>query len=76
MPYVAKILSPLSEWHASDAPESDRKLIVHADNARPHTASLLIKFVEDNRMKTALHPPHSLNIAPSDFFLLGISKDA
>jgi hypothetical protein len=57
MHYVIEILSPLSEWRAVDAPESDRKLIVHADNARPHTARPSVEFFEDNRIKTAPHPP-------------------
>jgi hypothetical protein len=37
--HVTEIFLPLSEWRASDAPESDRMLIMHADIARPHTAS-------------------------------------
>jgi hypothetical protein len=35
--YVTEILSPLSEWGASDAPESGRKLTLHAYSARLHT---------------------------------------
>jgi histone-lysine N-methyltransferase SETMAR len=66
--YVIEILSPLSEWRASDATESDRKLVVHADNAQPQTTRLSVEFSEDNWMKTAPHPPYSPNIALSDFF--------
>jgi hypothetical protein len=73
--YVTEILSPLSDWPASDGPENDRKLIMHADTARPHAARLSVEFFEDNRMKTAPHPPHSPHITPSDFYFSGMSKD-
>jgi hypothetical protein len=76
MPYITELFSPLSEWHASNAMENDHKLIMYADNAHPHTTSLSIEFFEDNRMKTAPHLPYSPNIAPSDFFLLGMSRNA
>jgi hypothetical protein len=72
--YVTEIFSPLSEWRPLDAPESDRKLIVHADNARPHTGRPSVKFFEDNRMKTALHPPYSFDVAPPDFNFLGMFR--
>jgi hypothetical protein len=69
--YVTEIFSPLSEWRPLDAPESDRKLIIHGDNARPHTARPSIEFFEDNRMKTALHPPYSPDSTPPDFNFFG-----
>jgi hypothetical protein len=69
MHHLAEILSPLSEWRAFDARESDRKLIVHADDAQSHTPKLSVGFFDENRMKMVLHPPYSLDIAPSDFYL-------
>jgi hypothetical protein len=57
MHYVAEMLSPLSEWGTLDDPESDRKLIVHADNARPQTGRPSLEYFEDNWMKTASHHP-------------------
>jgi hypothetical protein len=66
---VTETLSPLSEWCASDASGSDRKLISPAGNARPHTARRLVEFFEDNRMKTAPRPPYSPDIALSDVCL-------
>jgi hypothetical protein len=50
MHYVTQIFLPLSGRCAFDAPERDRKLIVHADNAGPRTARLSIEFFEDNLM--------------------------
>jgi hypothetical protein len=34
--YVSKMLTPLSEWLRERGGGEFRKLIVHADNARPH----------------------------------------
>jgi hypothetical protein len=38
--YIAEILEPLSQWRSIEAAGNERKLLVHADNARPHTAKL------------------------------------
>jgi hypothetical protein len=74
MHYITEMLSPLSEWWALDAPESNRKSMVHGD-ARLHTARLSAEFFEENHMKTAPHSPYSPDIAPSDFYLFGMSKN-
>jgi histone-lysine N-methyltransferase SETMAR len=50
------------------------KLIVHADNARPHTARSSTDFLEVNGMKRDPHPPYSLDLAPSEFYLFGDVK--
>jgi hypothetical protein len=38
--YTAEILESLSQWHPIEVAGNERKLLVHADNARPHTAKL------------------------------------
>jgi hypothetical protein len=38
--YVTQILDPLSKWRRTQVGRANRKLIVHADNARPHTAKM------------------------------------
>jgi hypothetical protein len=38
--YIAEILEPLPQWRSIEAAGNQRKLLVHADNARPHTAKL------------------------------------
>jgi histone-lysine N-methyltransferase SETMAR len=51
-------------------PEDDgRKHMVHADNARAHTAQKCRTFCEENGLRLAPHPPYSPDLAPSDFFL-------
>jgi hypothetical protein len=49
-------------------------LLVHADNAYPHTAKLSTQYFNRNRIKLAQHPPCSPDLAPSDFYLLGDVK--
>jgi histone-lysine N-methyltransferase SETMAR len=44
-------------------------LIIHADNARPHTIRKIFEFCQENRLEMAPYPPYSPNLAPSDFFL-------
>jgi hypothetical protein len=53
---------------------STRKLIVHADNLRPHTARLSIDFMNANRMTRASHPPHLPDLASSGFLIFGDVK--
>jgi transposase len=51
-----------------------KRLVIHADNARPRTARKWRAFYEENRLRLAIHPPPSLDLAPSDFFLFGHIK--
>jgi transposase len=50
-------------------------LIVHSDNARPHTAKRVDDFFDNNGMQRALHPPYSPDLAHCDFFLFGYIKE-
>jgi hypothetical protein len=58
-------------------PEDDgRKFVVHADNARTHTAQKHRTFCEENGLRLAPHPPYSLDLASPDFFLFGYVKES
>jgi histone-lysine N-methyltransferase SETMAR len=72
--YFAEILEPLSQWRSIEAAGNERKLLVHPDNARPHTAKLSTQYFSENRMKSAPHPPYSPDLAPSEFCLFGYVK--
>jgi hypothetical protein len=72
--YIAEILEPLSQWRSIEAAGNERKLLVHADNAHPHTTKLSTQYFNENRMKSAPHPPHSPDLVPSDFDLFGDVK--
>jgi histone-lysine N-methyltransferase SETMAR len=69
--YVAEILEPLSQWRSIEAVRNGRKVFVHQDNARPHTAKLSTQYFNENRMKSVPHPPYSPDLGPSDFYLCG-----
>jgi hypothetical protein len=49
-------------------------LIIDGANARPQTAAASRQFMEENGTASAPHPPRSLDLAPSDFHLLGYVK--
>jgi hypothetical protein len=57
--YITEILKPLSQWRSIEAAGNERKLLVHADNARPHTAKLSTQYFNENQMKSRhiLHTP-------------------
>jgi histone-lysine N-methyltransferase SETMAR len=62
------------EWGKTRVGGSDRKLIVHADNTRAHTARVTLEFLKHNGMKRAPHLPYSPDLAPSDSYLFGYIK--
>jgi histone-lysine N-methyltransferase SETMAR len=49
----------------------ERRLVVHAENARPYTANVTRACCDDNFLRMAPHSPYSPDLAPSDFFLFG-----
>jgi transposase len=70
--YRDNILAALTQFQPGD---NGRKLIVHADNAKAHTAQKCRTFCEENGLRLVLHPLYSPNLAPSDFFLFGYVKE-
>jgi imidazoleglycerol phosphate dehydratase HisB len=45
---------PLGEWFKTQIGRTDRKLIIRADNARPHTAKMSLDFLEPIGMENHL----------------------
>jgi histone-lysine N-methyltransferase SETMAR len=72
--YIVKILESLSQWRSIEAAGNEQKLLVHADNARPHTAKLSTQYFNENRMKSVPHPPCSPDLAPWYCYLFGYVK--
>jgi hypothetical protein len=57
-------------------PEDDgRKLVVHADNARVHTAQKCRTVCEAKGPRLASYPPYSPDLALSDFLMFGYVKE-
>jgi hypothetical protein len=72
--YIAETVESLFQWRSIGAAGNERKLLLHADNVRPHTARLLTQYFNENRMKSAPYPPYFPDLAPSDFYLFGYVK--
>ena len=49
-------------------------LILHFDNAKPHTAKRTLQKIEELQWEKLDHPPYSPDISPCDFFLFGYVK--
>ena len=50
-------------------------VILHHDNARPHTARGTTAAIADKGWTVLPHPPYSPDLAPSDFHLFGPLKE-
>jgi hypothetical protein len=71
--YIDSILPEICALHIA----GDRnKLVIHADNARPHGSTRVKRYQEEHGLRTAPHPRYSPDLAPSDFFLFGYVKRA
>jgi hypothetical protein len=64
---VSKVLTPLSEWWRERGGGPLRKLIVPADNARLHKATVSHLFMARDAIVLAAQSPCSPDLAPSDF---------
>jgi hypothetical protein len=72
--YVTNILCPLAVWCDTQVGKTDRKLIIHSDNARSHTLKKTFDFRELNRVKRAPHPQYWPDLALCDSYLFGYIK--
>jgi histone-lysine N-methyltransferase SETMAR len=48
-----------------------RRVLLHHDNARPHTARVIQMRIQELQWEVLEEPPYSPELAPSDFHLLG-----
>jgi hypothetical protein len=71
--YANIILSPLLDGRSSGPGAG---LMIHADDARPHTARKTLNSFWENHVGIAPHLPDSPELVPSDFFLFGYVKRA
>jgi hypothetical protein len=49
-------------------------MLLHFDNASPHTARLTIEYMHQNRLCRIIQLPFSPHLAPSNFCLFGKMK--
>jgi hypothetical protein len=72
---IHEILTSFLEWYDAQFGVAQQNLVIETDDARPHTAKVVSHFCDENEITVALHPPCSLDLAPSDFDLFGFLKD-
>jgi hypothetical protein len=63
---MSKVLTALSEWWRERGGGNIEKLIVHADHALPHKATVSQQFRPRNEMVIAAHRPYSPHLDRSD----------
>ena len=54
---------------------SVERVILHHDNARPHTAAQTVQTINNLGWELLPHLPYSPDLAPSDFYLFGPLKE-
>lgn len=74
--FVEYVLSPLAQkkqeiWSQSN----QRKIWLHLDNCLVHNSKISIENTEFYGFKRPPHPPYSPDVALSDFFLFGYTKN-
>jgi hypothetical protein len=72
--YINNILVAISDWRRLGRRTQQRKLLLHADNGRPHIPGVSTDDNSRNQMKRTSHPPYLPDLAPSHFFLFGSVK--
>lgn len=55
--------------------KKSRGILLHQDNARPHTARRTMEKIDQLRWKLISHPPYSPDLAPSDYALFPHMKN-
>lgn len=69
--YTTQCLPRVFEELSKTRPKAGlRRLFLHHDNARPHTAARTLDFLAESEMQLLPHPPYSPDLAPNDFFLI------
>ena len=52
-----------------------KKVLLHHDNARPHTAAATVETVQQLGSEFLQHPPYSLDLAPSNYHIFSPLKE-
>jgi len=52
-----------------------KNVLLHHDNAHPHTAAGTVETVQHLGFKLLQHPPYSPNLVPSDYHIFGLLKE-
>jgi hypothetical protein len=66
----------LPEIYALYDEKDPRRLVIHADNAKPHIAKGVKNYMDHHNLRTPSHSPYSPDSARGNFFLFGHVKRA
>jgi histone-lysine N-methyltransferase SETMAR len=73
--YIKHCLKPVVQAIHEQRPTSGTTgMKFHHDNARPHVATTVKKYLEEAGLKLIRHPPYSSDLAPCDFWLFDLIK--
>ena len=68
--YAEKVLPEVfSKFKEMTERNTVRDVMLHHDNAAPHAAEVVTKYLKRERVDILPHPPYSPDLAPCDFFL-------
>lgn len=68
--YADKVLPEVfSKFKEMTGRSTVRDVMLHHDNAGPHTSKVVTKYLNKERVDILPHPPYSPDLAPCDFFL-------
>jgi hypothetical protein len=65
------LLISLSEWEYVRGNGTFRRVTVHTEHGRPHTAGISEQFLAQHEKRMATHPPYIPDLASFDFHLFG-----
>lgn len=66
----------IDKWQNRNVKHSVSNLVIHFDNARPHTSDIVTSYIAEKEGVTRLeHPPYSPDLSPCDFWLFPTIKN-
>jgi crotonobetainyl-CoA:carnitine CoA-transferase CaiB-like acyl-CoA transferase len=74
--FTTNVLAPLREESITrDRAQHPKLLVVHMDNCSIHMCGATQRFMSEHQMSRMPQPPHSPDLAPSDFYLFPTAKN-
>ena len=73
--YYIALLVCLKEEIAKKQPQMKKKVLFHQDNALCHKSIITMAKLHELHFELFLHPPHSPDLAFSDYWLFAVSKE-
>ncbi|KAA6374034.1 MAG: putative Mariner Mos1 transposase, partial [Streblomastix strix] len=74
--FIKDILKPLERNALNDIQFDEEDLLIHFDNASPHTSKKTKSFIKNSSFTKIPQPPYSPDLSLADFYLFGYLKGA